>query len=306
MNEPIPPDHCLICHHPETEKYWYPPNLFNNKLFYYFRCKQCGSVSISPLTDQHDLDLIYKKDSYRYLKKMKPGEKLQYKFDWGKHNHRTHQVKFLSELLQDNTVNSVLDYATGSGFYLAYLREKGINGIGIEYDGKTAHLLSEKSDLNIQAIGEFEQNHADSTFDLIHFGHMLEHVPDPSKYLEWARKYTHDNTLIVIDGPVEINDCISRFAIKTGSMLRRRKYVLPSPQHLTFTHRRSQLEFFKKCGLEPVRYVIKEQDYPLSPTLFPISRQSIIQYPLSRFSIFFSNVIPGWGNIFHFVGKFRT
>jgi SAM-dependent methyltransferase len=296
---------CIICGGTDLKNHFYPPNHFNNKVFRYFNCSACGSASIHPIPTGDDFDKIYGVEDHRYLKDMKDGEKLVYDFRWGKYNHRTYQLKFFEQSCRLAKGKKLLDFATGSGFYLAYAKKLGFEGVGIEYSSEFAALLKSRSDLNIISNKEFEQKYAGEKFDIIHFGHILEHVEKPSELIQQIIPYAHKETIFIVDGPLENNFCLSGFYIKMGSLLKKKKFNTYPPQHLSFTNHKSQLLVFEKANLETLRYKVVEQDFPLPDKPNWTSPANLISFIISRISINLSKLHPKAGNVFHYVGKLK-
>jgi hypothetical protein len=296
---------CLICKSTETKKSWLPPTQFNDKVFEYKRCCTCASISIYPIPNQHDLELIYGVNDHNYLKDLKDDQKLIQHLKWHKNNHRTIQLKYLNDILKKHKIKTLLDFATGSAFYMASAINQNIQAIGIEFSEDFAKLMSEKTGFEILGQKSFESKYDGLKFDAIHFGHILEHLEHPDALLKWARKFAHEETLIIVDGPVEENFCLSKAFVKTVSCFKGKRTVSYEPQHFTFTNRKSQIRFFESCNLDTLRYKIIEQAFPLPETCSPFRVQTFIAYLVSKVSIAASKITPGWGNVFHYVGKFK-
>jgi len=285
--------------------HFYPPNRFNNKMFYYFCCEDCRSVSIHPVPSRDDMNQIYGVNDHSYLKSVPEGKKIEFNFNYPRYNHRKIQIDLFNDHIPHIKGKSIVDYATGSGAYLAFAKSKGFECIGIEYNREFAGILREKTGLDILPIEDFEKKYYSGKFDVIHFGHILEHLENPKELLDWAKNYSHDNTAVIIDGHLENNFCISWFVIKIISKLKGKKYNEYAPQHITFTNYRSQLAFFENSGLKTIKYKVLEQSFPLPETIKPFSFSRLSRYLLSKFSIFISSFNPWWGNLFHYIGKFH-
>jgi SAM-dependent methyltransferase len=214
-------------------------------------------------------------------------------------------LDFLEEISSDLKGKILLDFASGSGFYLDYAQKLGAEVVGIEFDEQFIKLLKTKSDFNIMTLNEAVERYKDHPFDFIHMGHVLEHLTNPGEILEQLKQMAHKDTIFLFDGPLERNACLSRFYIDFGSWLKSKKYNEYKPQHLTLTNYKSQLNFFKKHGLLNDRYVAVEQYFPL-PDRMEKSFFSKFNYMIASLSIMLSNSISSWGNIFHFRGKLNS
>lgn len=292
---------CRICSSKHNKKYFYPNVIFNNKVFTYYKCSNCKSVSIFPTPSNEDFSKMYGENDHTYLKDLK-GE-LQYNFNYPFANHQGYQIYFLRKLKSELNNKTLLDYGCGSGYYMKYAENCGAQVVGIEFGKDFCKILSNKSKMQILTIDEFEIKFKNEKFDFIHLGHILEHLPVPSAFIKWLKTYAHSDTTLLIDGPLDKNFCLSRLYLDIGSRIKSKKSIELSPQHLSLTTRKSQFDFFVKNNLNPISYKVVEQYHPLPNKFAGLSFKSF-NYLLASFSIFLSSIVPRWGNVFHLKAKF--
>jgi ubiquinone/menaquinone biosynthesis C-methylase UbiE len=250
------------------------------------------------------MKLMYGPNDHAYLLRLKEGERHTFNLNYPKFNHQGFQLEFFKKYDYKQYGNTLLDIGCGSGFYMNYAKTFGFTCYGIEFNENFAKLLRAKTDLDIYSFEEFQILFPQGKqFDVIHMGHVLEHSTDPRQFIESIKRYAHAGTVFVFDGPLEKNKCLSRFMIKCGSVLQRNKSNTYPPQHITFTNYRSQLDFFRRSGLMPVNYEVREQIFPL-PDKFEFKHplRSAL-FLMSRLSILISGLNPKWGNVFHFAGR---
>jgi SAM-dependent methyltransferase len=281
----------------------YLPNKFNNKIFEYFKCLACESIFIHPLPTEEDLTLMYSgTNDHTYLEDVDYFEHNN-KFD--KYHYRWHQLRDFNQNKGLLKGKKFLDAGCGNGFYLKNAVEQGFKGTGIEFDKKFTEILRQKTKLNVYTIDEVEQT--GEKFDVIHIGHMLEHLTDPVAYMNRIFGLGHEKTYYIIDGPVESNCCLSRIVVdffaKRNYKNKTKKYNQYDPQHLTFTNYNSQLLFFKNLGLKTVKYEINEQPWPLNNKIKSMHPKSILTGIVSKLSIAVSNAFKKQGNVFHYIGQ---
>lgn len=296
---------CPLCFSIEARDYFYPPTTFNDKIFHYLECKSCGSSYVFPFPDQKDFDVIYGENDHTYLKKLKTEEKYIHSFNYALYNHQSYQVSFFQKGEFWKGRKSLLDIGCGSGFYMEFARRFGLEVTGIEYNEQFTQLLRSKTELDIHSFQEFEKIYEGKKFDIIHLGHILEHLIKPHEMISWLSKYAHDRTIIIIDGPLEKNWSFASFIISLGSRIRRNPMNHYAPQHITFTDKNSQLNFFEKNGLQTIRIKTVEQMFPLPSEPDIRSPKKFMMFLIGRLSIVITKLIPGWGNVFHYVGKFK-
>jgi SAM-dependent methyltransferase len=307
MNKPMFLDKmiCPLCYSERNEPYFYPPTEFNGKVFHYKTCSACHCSYVHPFPDQSDFDSIYGENDHSYLKNLAQDEKHVYKFELPLYNHQRYQLDFFRNGEYWKNADSLLDIGCGSGFYMSYARMFGLKVVGIEYNEEFTGLLRKKTDLDIFSFSEFEKKFEGKKFDLIHFGHILEHLIRPDEMLALAKRYAHDKTILIIDGPLEKNKSLARFVISIGSRIKRNKLNYYAPQHITFTDTVSQQMFFERNNLEKLRFKVAEQMWPLPAEPDFKSPKNFILFLIGRLSVVFSKLNPGWGNVFHYAGKFK-
>lgn len=296
---------CPLCFSERSKNYFYPPNEFNGKLFSYYTCLDCQCSYVFPFPDKNDFDSIYGENDHFYLKMLKPDEKHIHKFNFPLYNHQRYQLDFFKKGEYWINTKTLLDIGCGSGFYMSYAKMFGMQVTGIEYNDEFTDLLRKKTDLDIFSFSEFEKKYEGKKFDLIHFGHILEHLLQPNEMLELAKKYAHKDSIIIIDGPLEKNKSLTLFIIALGSKIKKNKANHYAPQHITFTDSKSQQMFFEKNGLEKIRFKTAEQMWPLPSQPDFKSIRNFTLYLLGCFSVTFSKLNPSWGNVFHYAGKFK-
>jgi len=296
---------CIICKKNDLKKSIYPPTLFNDHYFYYYKCTHCKSLSVFPLPEKEDFDLMYGVNDHDYLLKLK-GEKFRHTFEYPKFDQQSYQLLFLKEIADSIKDKTLLDYGCGNGFYMKYAQTLGAMPVGIDYNASFCELLKDKTGLEILSEDGFLEKHHGSKFDIIHFGHILEHLVKPDQIINQMKQYAHQDTLFIADGPLEANTCLSHFAIKLGSRIKAKTHNAHPPQHLSLTNYHSQLNFFENLALKTIKYKAKEQYFPLPHKADWRSLSSVFRFTLSRLSIRTSALFPQIGNIFHYIGKLNS
>ena len=297
---------CIVCQSQNMKLHFYPPNRFNGKVFSYYNCLECGSLSIFPLPTENDFKQIYGENDHSYLNDLDEDEKLNTVVGYPKFTYHKYQLDFFKGAMPLLKGKKLLDYACGSGFYMAYAKKLGFDPIGIEYSNDFAKLLRQKTNLEIYGFKSFKEEFQHQQFDIIHLGHVLEHLTNPKQLFSELKPFIHNDTIFIIDGPLENNACLSRFVINLGSKIKKRSFNEYEPQHLSFTNYHSQLHFFEALNLKPIKYKVVEQYWPLPEKPNLSSPSETARYLLARSSITISSLFEKQGNVFHYIGKFQN
>lgn len=81
-------------------------------------------------------------------------------------------------------INSLLDFGSGKGQFLAVAKEVGFEGLGIETAKDRAGFAREK--YQVRVLGEYYSGGkiGQGNFDFITLNHVLEHLPDPIELMQ--------------------------------------------------------------------------------------------------------------------------
>lgn len=286
---------CINCNG-KLKKYFYPDIYFNNKFFKYFECINCKSIQLNPLPGEDEFKLMYGLNDHTYLKNEL---KINYNQESNKKNHQNIQLFFFDKFKYYEGRKTLLDYGCGSGFYMNHAQKMGVECTGIEFNEEFTSILQNKTQMNITTLNKI----GDKKFDIIHIGHVLEHLTNPIETLETLKNYAHSNTIFIIDGPLENNFCLSRLIIKLGSYIKQKKFINIAPQHITLNNYKSQLIVFNSVNFKTINYEISEVNFPLPEKLELKNPIKASLFFLALFSKFVSKLNTNWGNIFHYAGK---
>jgi len=217
-------------------------------------------------------------------------------------SQESYQLSFLEQDRPLLPGGRLLDFACGNGFYLASARRLGFEVMGVEYDARLAEAVRQRTGLDVRSHAEFRESYRGPRFDVVHLGHVLEHVPSPPDLLRELQAHAHARTVFVVDGPLEYNACLSRWVINLGSRLKAKSHNDQAPQHLSLTTYSSQKRFFETRGFKTLRYEAVEQFWPLPDKPEWRSPSLLARYALGRVSIALSERVAPLGNLFHYVG----
>lgn len=211
-------------------------------LYSIYECKKCGFGRTEPVLSKEKIGEFYKK--YYPLSK--------YDASAIKSNAKVWN-KFLAWLLGINNTthwlvkpnSSVLDIGSGSGQSLLEIEKIGSTAYGIEPD-PSAQKIAKKLDLNVFKGFLSDNPFPKIKFDFITGSQVIEHEPDPVKFLILARKRLETNGKIILSFPNY--DSIYR------KMFGRKWINWHIPYHINFFNQKSFLKLTKKVDLKIVSF----------------------------------------------------
>jgi 2-polyprenyl-3-methyl-5-hydroxy-6-metoxy-1,4-benzoquinol methylase len=283
---------CPICADPSSESSFPYAILLEGTRFGYYRCTACSSVFVDPIPDEITFARMYAKSDYHDCHYLKPNS--------------THYAK-AATLLGNFTHrgSTVFDYGCGSGHFLRALVTNGFRGFGVEFDQAAADAASLYTECDVMSVADFYQQATKLSFDVIHLGDVLEHLPDPANTLKHLLLHLKPEGLLFVQGPLEVNPSLVYWASRAFGTLKH--WLLPGfigdgkPTHLFRTGGQQQLDFFHK--VEPALELLHWEIYE---TGWPYSSGGVIKRLISRSAVLLGGKKIGrmtFGN--RFIGIFR-
>lgn len=228
---------------------------FNDHHFKYVTCSGCSCVYVDPVPDDETFLRMYAKSQYHDAH-----------YESVDDDAYVASARLLRELLPAGA--RVLDYGCGTGGFLRALRRTGLDPFGVEFDREAADAARMRSECQVQTVDEFWSETEVGTFDGIHLGDVLEHLPDPGEVLQRLLGRLRPGGILFAEGPLEVNPSpVYWFASLFGwtkRMLRLRSVARHPPTHLFRASARQQLAFFLRPGssLELREWQVYETGWP--------------------------------------------
>ena len=157
-------------------------------------CRCCGNVQQMKYYTQEDLVNFYT-NFYREIYDGRTPEELAY-------FQRTTSAPKIYNFLQLNGIKngcSVLEVGCGAGGILDYLKSKGFEVLGTDFDEK--HLAHAEEENIAVRHGGLEQVKPHERFDLIILNHVLEHIVDPVEFLKLVSQHLTSIGKLIIEVP---------------------------------------------------------------------------------------------------------
>ncbi len=162
----------------------------------YGRCNQCAAVFQTPMPDAERIATFYPDDYEQYQperpKKLKNLEKGAMKAVFGYHHLEVPGIyilagRLLGRLKYRNSPpfrsgRQALDIGCGNGKFLIKLRALGWEVQGVEFNAGAVAVCRD-SGLNVFHGDLHAAGFADESFDMVSARHLIEHLPDPNRFM---------------------------------------------------------------------------------------------------------------------------
>lgn len=171
---------------------------------------------------------------------------------------------------------------------------------GVEFSPSTVARLKETTDFAIFDSESFRPSLLQ--FDVIHVGHVLEHVVDPEETMNMLSGHLAPGGVFLLEGPLESNFSISNWSARAIGWLKRA--VIPGkvgkhpPFHLYLTNAKAQRMFFERSlALQVLQFYVSDSGGAYA-NANPNNLAGFFKTCLSVFSRSVSFIVPGSGDVF--------
>ena len=189
---------CKCCGAPATQIGKFAKCDFDGSVFSHdanvFMCGNCSFVHMdSGLTDEEILEHYAEFILYSSLSGPGVG---------GSSEEDRFRYSYYAKLLPDDSSRLYLDVGCSRGGFLQFLREKeaNITAKGVDVDTRSIE-LARASGLDVKVGGVFSLPFDDSTFDLLSYIHVVEHIEELEKLFKETRRVLKADGSIIIEVP---------------------------------------------------------------------------------------------------------
>jgi 2-polyprenyl-3-methyl-5-hydroxy-6-metoxy-1,4-benzoquinol methylase len=194
--------HCPLC---DSERITKTMNVKDHSIsgetFDLFKCQNCGFTFTQDIPDQAHIGDYYKSEDYISHSDTQKGiiNKLY-------HKARSIMLDRKYRLIQSQVKgNRLLDYGTGTGYFLQYMSTKGYEAQGVEIDADARKFIEDKFGLQVIEPAQFLKKNDKEIYDAISMWHVLEHVEDPDSLLKKMHQLLDHNGKLFIAVPNHIS-----------------------------------------------------------------------------------------------------
>ena len=187
-------DQCIVCGSSDSSPFfefqfpWYS----KDTLYKMRKCNNCGMLFYSPRMEADEINGMYDEDYYVF--KASDGEQFE---------KMVPMYRRTASLVEEQVkVKKVLEIGCARGHLLALMKSKGWDVKGVEIASNTAKYANDKLGVDVfnGTIEDFSANQSD-TYDLVLAIDVLEHVPNPTSFIESIAKLHCSGDVLVIDTP---------------------------------------------------------------------------------------------------------
>jgi 2-polyprenyl-3-methyl-5-hydroxy-6-metoxy-1,4-benzoquinol methylase len=155
-------------------------HLLTSESFTLNKCQACGFVFTQNTPSSEEIGKYYQSQDYVSHSDTRKGlmNRLY-------HLGRTFMLGKKHRMV-DKLANGkkLLDIGCGTGYFPAYMKQKGFKVAGVEVDSKAREFARKEFGLAVYSPDEFLNHEIEGDFDVITLWHVLEHLDDFDHYME--------------------------------------------------------------------------------------------------------------------------
>jgi 2-polyprenyl-3-methyl-5-hydroxy-6-metoxy-1,4-benzoquinol methylase len=200
------------------------------------KCNKCNLIFVNPILDKEQYLKAYKSKEYQKIMKSLGEKSHMYRVNrFGKE-----RVNYLSNFFKKKKIRA-LDVGCSTGFFLEAAKKKNWDCEGLELNPSAAD-FGKKRGLKIyeQDLSNFKTK---KKYDIITLFDVLEHLADPKKIIEQAKKLLKNQGLLYVYVPNW--NCASRILMKEKNC----HFIWPT-HHLTYFTPETLSYFFRRLKLK--------------------------------------------------------
>jgi len=191
-------DRCIVCEGQEGKlSIQVADHLVSHEVFDLHKCPNCGFVYIHNPPSPSEAMRYYETEEYIEHSDSQEGiiNKLY-------HKARSIMLPYKQKMLDKyNLPKKILDFGTGTGYFLNYMKGEGYEVTGIEISDQARSFGKENFGLDIYHPDELYNADFPGGHSFISFWHVLEHVYEPRRILMRLHDLLTDDGVLVIALP---------------------------------------------------------------------------------------------------------
>jgi SAM-dependent methyltransferase len=198
------------------------------------RCLDCGAVYVFPVPSPNELAEIYQNRSYYSKARPKQG---------GVVPHVDRRLRYIENMVE--RPGSLLDIGCADGYFMLAARKRGWRTVGIEQSSHTARFGREEYNLEIINSSLERANLTSVAFDVVTLWGVIEHVPQPTAFLQKATQLLKPDGLLCL-----VTNSTDGWM---GRLMRDKFPFLIPPEHLCLFPVQTLRRIFNQLNMQIVR-----------------------------------------------------
>ncbi|HUT53192.1 MAG TPA: class I SAM-dependent methyltransferase [bacterium] len=202
-------DPCCLCGSEQYRPYMRKVYALGGRPLDLVRCRGCGLIRVEPMPGAEEVRGLYTEAYFDrdFSCGVRKGTYLE------SEAMRVEEYReVLSVIRSYRPFGRLLEVGCAAGSFLNYAQRSGYQVEGVDISAWAAEMAREQFAVPVHVGRLMEVNFPDETFDVIFFGDLLEHEPDPVELCREARRALKPGGLLAVKTPTYVNSFYFRLA----------------------------------------------------------------------------------------------
>lgn len=224
MSDTAAQDFCPICGEHDTKL------LKKQEVYWIKKCQACGHGFVANMPTEEVISAYYATQE----------SDVQYSFpEKGVRKHSKRLMRWLSQV--KDKPGKMLDIGCGQGVHLEVAKSQGWNVVGIDHSETSQKICRTRGIEAYESLNDFKQQcKPNAQFDVISYWEVIEHLPDPLKFLEDIKGYLKEDGVLVFSTP--------NFNSRRAKSNEKDWYQIRPPEHLQYFNPVSLSKIHERAG----------------------------------------------------------
>ncbi len=230
---------CLVCNSQEFQDYFITDDFFvSGKTFPVLKCHKCGFVFTQDIPAADEIGPYYKSEDYISHSNTQKGlvNKIYHSI---RNIMLERKYRLINGLIKGK---DLLDIGCGTGYFPHFMQHKGYSVSGMEMDSDARKFALENFGLSVYSPENLLTKTLEKKYDVITLWHVLEHLHEADKYMEWIISALKDDGVLILALP----NCDSFDA----GFFKGHWAAYDVPRHLWHFTPESLENYITKCGFK--------------------------------------------------------
>lgn len=189
---------CLVCHSNQASfQATCTDHFVSNETFDLYQCTGCGFIFTGNAPASDEIGRYYQ--SSNYISHSNTNQGITNKI-----YHRIRNIMLGRKLALINKYargKELLDIGCGTGYFPSFMKRNGYTVTAVEPDAESRKFALENFGLSVSAPEELLSRPAPEKYHVITLWHVLEHLHEADRYMQWIHASLKDDGLLVIAVP---------------------------------------------------------------------------------------------------------
>ncbi len=226
-------DPCCLCGSTRYGSYMRNVYALGDRTLDLVRCAGCGLVRVEPTPAAEEVRGLYTESYFDrdFSCGVRKGTYLE------SEAMRVEEYReVLSVIRSYRPFGRLLEVGCAAGSFLNYAKRSGYQVQGVDISAWAADMAREQFQVQVQVGRLVEAGFPDESFDVIFFGDLLEHEPEPVELVREATRVLRPGGLIAIKTPTYVNSFYFRLARHVPRFLLRTFFDVRLLQAMKLAH----------------------------------------------------------------------